>query len=67
MELTYNRANIVAYDLRPFLTGNWDDMSAHHWGVIAGIVTYTVSYTDDFRAMSDDCTLSCSTRKLEQY
>jgi len=42
--LTYNRANVVAYDLRPFLTGNWDDMSAHHWGVLAGIVTYTVSY-----------------------
>jgi RimJ/RimL family protein N-acetyltransferase len=36
-------ATTVAYDLRPLLTGRWDLMTAQHWGVVAGIITYTVT------------------------
>ena len=35
--------HVVAYDLRPFLSGDWDQLTAQHWGVLAGILTYTVT------------------------
>ena len=34
---------LVAYDLRPLLTGQWELLTPNHWGVIAGIVTYVMT------------------------
>lgn len=36
-------AYTVAYDLRPLLTGDLHLLTAQHWGVLAGIITYTVT------------------------
>jgi hypothetical protein len=34
---------LAAYDLRPLITGNWDLLTPNHWGVVAGIATFTVT------------------------
>lgn len=34
---------IVAYDLTPLFTGNWELLTAQHWGVLAGVVTYSLT------------------------
>ena len=38
-------ATLAAYDLRPLITGNWELLTPNHWGVIAGIATFTVTVT----------------------
>ena len=43
VDLVYSDVSIAVHDLRPFLTGRWDLMGPHHWGVIAGILTFTVT------------------------
>ena len=38
-------ASLAAYDLRPLITGHWDLLTPNHWGVIAGIATFTITVT----------------------